>query len=339
MLNCPGARELWQQKPEMLRKLLSSMVIASLGHRPDIETVACDWLWNGLAEILELPGAEDSIWRVGYYFGVQDAFLQGKKTEWERLMMLTGCPESRVEGELCRLLVETAKQLDTGSQRLMQDYVLLLLERNADNVSAFWSSVGFNISNGGKQRKSGLAVLDKKARELVFSRLSPLPAWKISSIFEEYGRSVLVAFDKTDDNISIEISGRWEDWPVWCRQYDMTNAAERMSMLLNELGREAPLLVVPALDAMQQELAAVANGKLAENAQWSTVLADVRKEIFRQQEIEAILFRLEERNPAINERLRTRLDALQKYEEFPLSTGFETLLEEAEAGLTNNGRK
>ncbi len=339
LLTLPGEKAFWVKDQELLRTLCRSMVTAILGGDPEKDAVPCDWVWNGLAALLELPGNEDDIWRVGYYYGLQDAFLKNVKTDWERLMMLSGAAESRIESELCRLLLETSKQQDTGSQRLLQDYVMLVMTGKTDNAGAYWSSVGFSISDGGRKRKSGLAALQAKAREQVFSRLSPLPAREVGRIFEEYGKSTLHAFDKADGKKIVEISGSWEDWPVWCSQYDMSTAAELMCGQLKTLCSESPGQILTSLDGMQQELAAAASGAEIDSAQWCSVIALVRQEIWRQQEIEAILFRLEERNPAVNERLRTRIDALQDFKEFPFPAGFEKLINETESAFAGKGRK
>ena len=338
VLHCPGSRKMWQEDKEFSRKLLRVMILACLGKEPALESCGWDWLLNGLAGELMLPGKEDEIWRVGYYFGLQNVFLQKRYPEWEKVMLLDGPSASRIEMEICRLLLDISRRLDTGSQRLLQDYVVLLHERKADSVTAFWSTVGYRIASGGRDHMRGLAELDKLAAGRVFSNLSPWPAVKIQEDFEAVGVMTLTAYDLYDAEKYEKITGTWEDWPAWCAEYDMTSAAENVRVLLSDLSKVSGVLVVPRINDLQNLLAGVSPGVALDTVRWNNTLADLRAEIARQKELEAMLFRLEERNPRLNERLKTRIEAVSEHRDFALPSYLENFINENESAISGSRR-
>ncbi len=330
VLRFSGAFERWCGLTEVRRELLRAMTVAQSGRPPAGNEDFGDWVLSGLDAELNLPWREDSIWRVGYYPGLQGAFIHGGKADWARLCLIQGPPESRLESECCRLLLFMAANMDKKRKNLMRDYLDIMLEKRADPETAFWSTVGYGVSQGGNRRASGMATLNERARRSVFSPLSPMPARETIRLFEEAGQIGVTGYDPDRDDMQVKLSGTWASWPEWCARYDMETAAETASGRLKDIQSRSALLVAPGLEGMRKLLDRAAGGGALSAGEWTEALGAAREAMGRQEAIEGILYRLEEQNPRLNERLRIRLEAVHNAVEFPLPSGMEDFINRAE---------
>lgn len=333
VLRFSGDFERWCGQAAVRRELLRAMTAAQSGRAPTGSEDIGDWVLSGLDAELNLPWMEDSIWRVGYYPGIQGALINGGKADWARLCLIRGLPESRLESECCRLLLFMAANMDRKRKNLMRDYLDIMLEKRADPETAFWSTAGFDISQGGNRRASGAAALNERAARIVFSPLSPVPARETVRMFEEAGRIGVNGYDPARDDMQVKLSGTWESWPEWCAVYDMETAAETASGRLKDIQSRSALLIGPGLEAMRKLLDRVAGGGTLSAGEWAGAVAAARDAMRRQEAIEDILYRLEEQNPRLNERMRIRLEAVHNAEEFPFPSGMEDFIKRAENEL------